>query len=119
MHVALSPVTTPLRPADLSTTPAATPRRFGALLEGQRPCATNTAPIVTAAPVRLALQALERSRNELDAAVAAARGGRTFSPAELLALQSQAHRYGESVELASKVVEQAAQAVKQAVNTQV
>ncbi len=119
MHVALkgAAVAVPTTTA----APAASSHRFGALLEAQRPdqagaAASGARP---ARPARLALDALERSRAALDAAVAEARNGRTFSPSELLALQSQAYRYGQTVELASKVVEQAAQAVKQAVNTQV
>ncbi len=68
---------------------------------------------------RVAVEHLERARQGLDAALSAARLGRTFTAQELLALQAQAYRYSQVVEVASKVVEQGAQAVKQAVNTQV
>jgi hypothetical protein len=50
--------------------------------------------------------------------LSAARSGRTFSAQELLSLQACAYRHVQAVELASKVVESAAQTVKQAVNTQ-
>jgi hypothetical protein len=69
-------------------------------------------------PVR-SLAAIERAQRQLDDVLAQARAGRTFSAAELLALQAQAHRFSHTVELASKVVEQGAQTVKQAVNTPV
>jgi hypothetical protein len=118
MHIALSPAAAPLRPSSPAIGLATPPRRFGAALEGQRPPESARAPAVRST-AQVALEALERARTDLDAAVAAARTGRTFSPSELLALQSQAYRYGQTVEVASKIVEQATQAVKQAVNTQV
>jgi len=62
---------------------------------------------------------IERAQERLDALLAAAQRGQTFTPQQLLALQSEAYRYGQTVELAAKVVEQGAQSVKQAVNTQV
>jgi hypothetical protein len=62
---------------------------------------------------------VEQVRARLDHALAQARGGRTFSPQELLALQADAYRYQQTVELASKVAEAGAQTVRQAVNTQV
>jgi hypothetical protein len=65
------------------------------------------------------LEAVEQVRARLDHALAQARAGRTFSPQELLALQADAYRYQQTVELASKVAEAGAQTVRQAVNTQV
>jgi hypothetical protein len=65
------------------------------------------------------LATIERAQRQLDDILAQARAGRTFSAGELLALQAQAHRFSHTVELASKVVEQGAQTVKQAVNTPV
>jgi hypothetical protein len=62
---------------------------------------------------------VERARERLDALLAAARRGRTFSAQELLMLQADAYRYSQTLEVVSKVVEHAAQAVKQAVNTNV
>jgi hypothetical protein len=62
---------------------------------------------------------VDRARERLDAVLAAARRGRTFTAQELLALQADAYRYTQTFEVASKVVEQGAQTVKQAVNTQV
>jgi hypothetical protein len=50
--------------------------------------------------------------------VAAARSGRTFTAQELLGLQAEAYRTVQTVDLATKLVEQGAQTVKQALNTQ-
>jgi hypothetical protein len=72
-----------------------------------------------AAAARAALQAVERARERLDGALSAARRGQTFTAQELLALQADAYRYTQTLEIASKAVEHAAQGVKQAVNTQV
>jgi hypothetical protein len=65
-----------------------------------------------------ALAGVERAQARLDAVLAAARAGRTFTAAELISLQSVAYRCAQTVDLASKLVEQGAQAVKQALNTQ-
>lgn len=65
------------------------------------------------------LAAVEEARARLDAVLAEARRGRTFSAGELLALQAQAYRAAQVLDVASKVVEQGAQSVRQAVSTQV
>lgn len=65
------------------------------------------------------LRAIERAQERLDALLAAARSGRTFTAAELIALQSQAYRCAQVVDLSARLVEQGAQAVKQALQAQV
>lgn len=70
-------------------------------------------------PAAEILAAVEEARAHLDAALAEARRGRVFSAGELLALQAQAYRAAQTLDLASRVVEQGAQSVRQAVNTQV
>ncbi len=69
-------------------------------------------------PLVQALGGVERAQRRLDAVLEAARAGRTFTAGELLGLQAQAYRYAQTVDLASKIVEQGAQSVKQATNTQ-
>src|SRR5512138_1513612 len=114
--------------------PAARPGRssFGAVLEGvsgsagppaggrppeiaAQPCAPSA---WTSPPVRL-LEAVDRARARLDGVLAAARSGRTFTAQELLGLQAEAYRAVQTVELGAKLVEQGAQAVRQALSTQV
>jgi hypothetical protein len=70
-------------------------------------------------PLIGALDGVERAQRRLDAVLEAARAGRTFTAGELLGLQAQAYRYSQTVDLASKIVEQGVQSVKQAANTQV
>ncbi|ABS24962.1 hypothetical protein [Anaeromyxobacter sp. Fw109-5] len=70
-------------------------------------------------PALAALEGVERAQRRLDDVLAAARQGRTFSAQELLGLQAEAYRVVQTVDLASKLVEQGAQSVKQALNAQV
>jgi hypothetical protein len=65
-----------------------------------------------------ALESIDAARRRLDAVVAQARSGRTFAAHELLAMQAEAYRFGQAVDVAARVAEQAAQAIRQAVNTQ-
>jgi hypothetical protein len=70
-------------------------------------------------PALAALEGVERAQRRLDGVLAAARQGKTFTAQELLGLQAEAYRVVQTVDLASKLVEQGAQSVKQALNTQV
>lgn len=96
-------------------------KAFAALLESRTPLRAAPAPAVSAAapPALRALASVERAQARLDAVLAAARSGKTFTAAELIGLQAEAYRCAQTVDLATKLVEQGAQSVKQAVNTQV
>ena len=72
-----------------------------------------------AAQLAQASRSLEASQARLDRVLQAARGGRTFTAGELLALQSDAYRFTQTLDVASKLVEHGVQSVKQAVNAQV
>jgi hypothetical protein len=61
---------------------------------------------------------VERAQARLESVLAQARSGRTFTARELLALQAEAYRAVQVVDLAGKLVEQGAQSVRQALNTQ-
>jgi hypothetical protein len=89
--------------------------------EGARPGGATSPPLESTAahPAQAALEAVERARLRLDSVLEAARRGQTFTAQELLALQADAYRYSQTLDVASKVVEQGVQSVKQAVNTQV
>ncbi len=108
-------------PARAVASPAPQARAsFGAALRAQRTAGAIPAPVTAAAQAaRAALVSVERARDRLDAILAAARRGRTFTAQELLGLQADAYRYAQTLELASKAVEHGAQSVRQAVNTQV
>lgn len=100
-----------LAPARALSAPQAS---FGEILRGRLPAAPEGSP----PGVRL-LEQVEQARARLDAALSEARRGRSFTAGELLALQGDAYRAGQTLELASRLVEQGAQSVRQAVNTQV
>jgi hypothetical protein len=116
----------PVAPAAGSATrapEAVSKQSFQAVLESRDSRgAAHAPPPVGAAFGERTLQTvrqIERAQERLDTLLAAAQRGQTFTAQQLLALQSEAYRYGQTVELAAKVVEQGAQSVKQAVNTQV
>lgn len=107
---AAAPALTPAAPAAPS---------FALLLESRAPL-PSAPPFPTArSPALSALASVERAQSRLDAVLAAARSGRTFTAAELIGLQAEAYRSAQTVDLATKLVEQGAQSVKQAVNAQV
>ena len=110
------PLTPPSRVTSppLDPSPATSPSAARATTPATAPGARTRA-----SPVRPLLEAVESTRSRLDCALSAARRGRTFTAPELLALQADAYVYSQTVEVASRVVEQGAQAVKQAANTQV
>lgn len=116
----------PVGPAAASTAAAAAPAppraSFAARLHAHAPAAQTSPPAVAAAaahPGIAALAQIDRAQARLDGVLAAARAGRTFTAAELIGLQAEAYRCAQTVDLASKLVEQGAQAVKQALNTQI
>ena len=98
------------------------PLRFAAVLVEARAAAAPPAPSAALRaqphPAVAALSGIERAQARLDGVLAAARAGRTFTAAELIGLQAEAYRCAQTVDLASKLVEQGAQAVKQTINTQ-
>lgn len=91
--------------------------RFAALLESRAPFPAPAGP-PPSQPALSALAGVERAQARLDSVLAAARAGRTFTAAELIGLQAEAYRCAQTVDLASKLVEQGAQSVKHALNTQ-
>ena len=103
---------TALRAAGAGVPPAPVP-------PGPRSVATPSPPGSAASSAREALHSIERAQRRLDAVLEAARRGRTFTAQELLVLQAEAYRCAQTLDVASKAVEHAAQSVKQAANTQV
>ena len=77
---------------------------------------------VQAARSQQAVQVLDRvteAQKRLDNLLALAESGRSFSPAELLAVQAHVYRASQELDLAGKVVEKATGGVKQVLQTQV
>lgn len=69
------------------------------------------------APLAASLRAVEAAQGRLDSILAAARSGRTFTAGELLALQAEAYRFTQTLDVAGKLVEHGVQGVKQAIQT--
>ncbi|REG32257.1 hypothetical protein ATI61_105585 [Archangium gephyra] len=77
---------------------------------------------VQAARSQQAVRVLDRvteAQKRLDNLLALAESGKSFSPAELLAVQAHVYRASQELELAGKVVEKATGGVKQVLQTQV
>jgi hypothetical protein len=116
--MAIAPVAAPASAA-AAAPPSSQRPSFAALLESRTPLQARGAVQPGAArPALSALAHVERAQARLDAVLAAARSGRTFTAAELIGLQTEAYRCAQTVDLAAKLVEQGAQSVKQALNTQ-
>lgn len=59
------------------------------------------------------------AQKRMDAVLELAQSGKSFSPAELLSLQTQMYRASQELDLAGKVIEKATGGVKQILQTQV
>ncbi|AEI69029.1 hypothetical protein [Corallococcus macrosporus] len=109
--------------------PTAAPRGVSRA-EGVGPAAPGRADVKPGAPVdsvqaaraQQAAQVLDRvgqAQKRLDHILHLAQSGRSFTPAELLALQAHVYRASQELDLAGKVVEKATGGVKQVLQTQV
>jgi hypothetical protein len=106
--------------APAAVSPAAAPRAsFSAALAKRSPDAPAASSSPAPGRALAALEGIERAQKRLDAVLAAARAGRTFTAQELLALQGETYRAAQTIDLATKLVEQGAQSVKGALNAQV
>jgi hypothetical protein len=69
--------------------------------------------------VRAALARAVGAEREVDALLEAAARGRSFTPAQLLAMQATVARYAQTVEVVSRVADRLVGALKQTLGTQV
>jgi len=97
--------------------PSPTPPANAAPVPARPPPATpaRTSP----SPVGALLERTLAAENRVDTLLAAAARGKTFSPAELLALQASVFRYSQAVEVVSRATDKLVGAVKQTMGTQV
>jgi hypothetical protein len=63
-------------------------------------------------------RSVEAAQARLDHVLALSRGGKTFTPVELLGFQAQVYRASQQLDLASRVVEKTTSGVKQVLQTQ-
>jgi hypothetical protein len=78
-------------------------------------------PAVAGAPELKAAEVLDRvtaAQRRMEKVLELAQSGKTFTPAELLAIQAQVYRASQELDLAGKVVEKATSGVKQVLQTQ-
>ncbi len=101
-------------PAPSPTTPPAAAK--AAAPPPTRPAAARAA---SPPPVRALLERALGAERRVDTLLAAAANGKTFSPAELLALQSTVFNYSQAVEVVSRATDKLVGAVKQTMGTQV
>jgi hypothetical protein len=95
--------------------PPAPATGFGARLEARlHPAPGASEPT---RPLAVAVERVEAAQARLDQLLAAARRGQTFTAGQLLALQAEAYRFTQTLDVAAKVVEQGVQGVKQAIHT--
>ncbi len=132
----------PASPASPAASPPATPRPAGpdkpfsaVLVEGRalgpqtsptvaagKPAAVPAHPVVpgpSAGPVRAMFERALGAEKQVDALLEAAARGKTFSPAQLLAMQATVARYAQTVEVVSRVADRLVGAIKQTMGTQV
>ena len=76
-------------------------------------------PATPPSPVRALLEQTLGAERRVDTLLAAAARGKTFSPAELLALQISVFRVSQAVEVVSRATDKLIGAVKQTLGTQV
>jgi hypothetical protein len=93
--------------------------RIGPLLRPELPAVAGNAvvagperPSVFAGVLRGLSQEVQRGESLVTAAIGAARGRREISPGELIALQAGVYRYGEAIDLASRLIDRATSSVK-------
>jgi hypothetical protein len=98
--------------------------RVGAASRADSPAAPSPASARPKAPrggnpLRAMLERAIGNEKQIDALLDAAAHGKTFKPAELLAMQATVARYSQTVEVVSRVADRLVGAVKQTMGTQV
>ena len=99
-----------------SPPPAAAPTRPRAP-DPRKPAAAGSP--AGPSPIRSLLERTVGAEQRVDTLLAAAARGKTFSPSELLALQTTVFRYSQAVEIVSRATDKLVGAVKQTMGTQV
>lgn len=78
----------------------------------------QTQPVKALEPAKM-IDHVAAAQKRMDAVLELAQSGKSFTPAELLSLQTQMYRASQELDLAGKVVEKATGGVKQILQTQV
>jgi len=117
-------------------TPKPATQKFGEVMKGAKPPAQQKPAAIGKAqqpqqveakaqvatsqrPAARAIDQVSAAQTRMEKVLELAQSGKTFTPAELLALQTQMYRASQELDLAGKVVEKATGGVKQVLQTQV
>ena len=117
-------------------TPKPATQKFGEVMKGAKPPALHKPAAIGKAqqpqqveakaqvatsqrPAARAIDQVSAAQTRMEKVLELAQSGKTFTPAELLALQTQMYRASQELDLAGKVVEKATGGVKQVLQTQV
>ena len=87
--------------------------------KGVQTATRSPSKLVSEKAAAQAIDHLRASQSRMDRVLSLAQSGKSFSPAELLALQTQMYRASQELDLASRMVEKATGGVKQVLQTQV
>ena len=90
--------------------------------QAQKPQGVEAKGKVAATSQKTAARALDQvsaAQTRMEKVLELAQSGKTFTPAELLSLQTQMYRASQELDLAGQVVEKATGGVKQVLQTQV
>jgi hypothetical protein len=113
-EVGPTPVVSPARAAPTQAKSA--PRASAGCVEAKPSAGVHGAKVPHAAQL---VDRVARAQQQLDSVLRQAERGKTFTPAELVALQAKVYRASQEIDLAGKVVEKATGGVKQILQTQV
>jgi hypothetical protein len=122
----LAQLARPERRATVEAVRLAEPVTRGEKTSARRPVAPAVAPIAPpSASNRLALtmqrmiEDMEKGQGALDKLINGSLRGKSFSQADLLALQASMYKYSQELDLTGKVVEKATNGLKDTLKTQV
>jgi hypothetical protein len=115
----VDPLTLTLSPPRGERGTEGTPRSFAEILRSEVRSGVPPARPPPEVGLRGVLRRVEAAEARVDALLEAAARGRTFTPAQLLALQATVFRYSQAVEVVSRAADRLVGAVKQAMGTQV
>ena len=107
------------RTFDASTAASSRPTTAATVSKPPSPPAAVARPSPSTSPVRAMLERTVGAEKQVDALLEAAARGKTFTPAQLLAMQATVARYSQTVEVVSRVADRLVGAVKQTMGTQV
>jgi hypothetical protein len=105
-------------PPSPSASPSPTPSTTAPTSVGPDPIRDGSAPSPFSRLLRALSAEIDRGEHATHAAIRSARKGADLSTVDLIALQAQIYRYVEAVDLASKLVDRAANGVRTVVQAQ-